>query len=223
MIYDAQGNPVELSASHLKSLKLGILGDSITEGTGASVAAKSYAAMLGAEFASINNYGIGGSCMSQHWSKPMVGRWSSMASTLDFIIIFGGVNDFYASAPLGDNDSTTTTDFNGALNVIIDGLLNKYPAKQLLLVTPPQTNNGTLRSDQQNSAGLTMADYVDAIKERATHYAVPVCDLYAEYANIANSAAVKTALSADGIHPNDAGHDRIYRRILGTCKRIVGE
>lgn len=222
---DINGNiiPIEIT-SKLKSLKCGILGDSITEGTGASTTAKSYASLLSAEFASLENKGIGGSCISQHWQKPFVGRWNNLASNLDFVIVFGGVNDFYANAPIGDTDSTANTDFKGALNTIISGLLTKYPTKRLMFITPPQTNNGTLASDQPNGIGKTMQDYVDAIKERCNHYSIPCFDLFANSGvNVADNATQKTAMTADGIHPNDAGHQRIYELVLGFCKNLVGE
>lgn len=227
MFYDSTGRPISISVtSNLKSLKCGILGDSITEGTGASDASKSYASLITPEFKSLNNYGIGGSCIcqNQYYSNPFVNRYNSMANDLDFIIVFGGVNDFYANAVMGETTSTSASEFNGALNTIISGLLTKYPTKRIVFVTPVQTNNGSKASDQTNTQGKTMQDYVNAIKERCNHYSIPCFDLYSNSGvNVANNSTQKTEMTADGIHPNDKGHQRIYELILGFCKSLIGE
>lgn len=221
--YDFDGNEIDLTSNPLANLRCGILGDSVTEGTGASTSAKSYASLLAEKFLSLENKGIGGSCISNHWSNPMVNRYNNLASNLDVVILFGGINDFYASAPLGAEDSTTATDFNGALNTILDGWSTKYAGKRIFCVTPYQTDNGSLSSFTENSAGNTMQDYVDALKNRCAHYAVPVLNLFVEsgMAGAVNTAQ-KSAYLADGIHPNDEGHFRIYSLILAFLGGSVG-
>ena len=224
VMYDGFGNTVSVSggSSPLKSLKCGILGDSITEGTGASETGKSYAGLLTNEFAALTNYGVGGSCLANKWQKPFVSRYSSMTSDLDVVIVFGGVNDFYAGVALGEADSTTNTEFNGALNTIMDGLLSKYPGKEIVFITPPQCDNGSLATNEANSAGKTMQDYVDAIKERCNYYSIPCLDLYSVSGmGIAVNDPQHTVYSSDGIHPNDAGHYRIYERIVGFLRGIM--
>lgn len=200
----------------LLSLKCGILGDSVTEGTGASDSSKCYANLLAASFSDLENYGAGGSCISNHWQQPMVNRYNSMDNDLDVVILFGGINDFYAAAAIGNSDSTTTTDFNGALNTIFSGWSTKYAGKQIICVTPYQTDNGTLASYTANSAGKTMKDYVDAMKERCAYYSIPLLDLFSNsgIAAAINSAQKTAFLSSDGIHPNDVGHQRIYERLF---------
>lgn len=216
-MYDGYGNPL----SPLKKLRCGILGDSITAGTGASDPSKAYAALLAGEFASLTNYGVSGSCISQKWQKPFVGRYNGMSNDLDVVIVFGGVNDFYAGVALGEADSTTTTEFNGALNTIMSGLMSKYAGKEIIFVTPIQCDNGSLATTAANSAGNTMQDYVDAIKERCNHYSIPCLDLYAlSGMGVAVSGAQHTVFSHDGIHPNDAGHQRIYERIAGFLRTL---
>lgn len=217
MTYDGYGNAL----NPLKTLKCGILGDSITAGTGASDTNKSYAALLTAEFVSLANYGVSGSCVAQMWQKPFVSRYNSMASDLDVVIVFGGVNDFYAGVALGEADSTTATEFNGALNTIISGLLTKYAGKEIVFITPPQCDNGTLATTDTNSAGNTMQDYVDAIKARCNHYSIPCLDLYSlSGMGVAVNDAQHTVYSYDGIHPNDTGHRRIYERIVGFLRML---
>lgn len=207
---------------NLKTMHCGILGDSITYGTGASSTSKSYAGLLAGEFAALTNYGVEGSCIAQMWSNPMVSRYSSMSDDLDLVIVFGGVNDFYAGVPIGEADSTSNTEFNGALNTIMSGLMSKYAGKEIVFVTPTQCDNGTLATTAANSAGNTMQDYVDAIKERCNHYSIPCLDLHSlSGMGVAVSGAQHTAFSHDGIHPNDAGHQRIYRRIVGFLRGLV--
>lgn len=217
-MFDGYGNPL----SPLKRLKCGILGDSITAGTGASEASKSYAGLLTGEFASLVNYGVSGSCIAQMWQKPFVSRYSGMSNDLNMIIVFGGVNDFYAGVPIGEADSTTNTEFCGALNTIMSGLMSKYAGKKIVFVTPIQCDNGSLATTEQNSKGHTMQDYVDAIRERCNYYSIPCLDLYAMSGmGIAVSGAQHTVFSHDGIHPNNLGHRQIFELIVGFLRTLI--
>lgn len=130
--YNSRGRVIFSDAGGAtNSLKIGILGDSITEGTGASDPSKSYVGLMEKNFSSVENDGIGGSCISNFWSNPMCNRWDAMASDLDIIMLFGGVNDFYANAPLGTEESTNKSQFYGALNTIINSFSGVFIYKTI--------------------------------------------------------------------------------------------
>lgn len=56
----------------------------------------------------------------------------------DLIIVFGGVNDWVTGRNLGNIDSTDTYTFYGAMKSLCNGLITKYPNKQIVFFTAPQ-------------------------------------------------------------------------------------
>lgn len=85
------------------------------------------------------NYGIGGSTMSNYVTDkdPMVDRIKKMnRQSADIILLEGGRNDFSKEVPLGDPDSRDTKTFYGAVNYMVDFLLETYPDALIILVTP---------------------------------------------------------------------------------------
>lgn len=215
-LYNAKGAPIPIGgSSKLPSLKIGILGDSVTEGTGASTPSKSYAKLLEADFREVKNYGIGGTCISQTWSKPMVGRYNAMDADLDVVVLFGGINDFYANVAIDT--------FKAAVDTILTGWQNKYFGKEIICITPYQVDNGSKGSYDTNTQGKTMADYVDALKDRCAYHAVPLLNLF-ETSGIAADVvgSQNTHWLADGIHPNDEGHQRLHDRIVHFCNALFG-
>ena len=49
--------------------------------------------------------------------------------------------------------------------------------------------------------------YVNAIREVAAYYSIPVIDLYATSSLQPNVEVIKEKYVPDGLHPNDAGHE----------------
>ena len=104
----------------------------------------------------VNNYAIGGSTVSTAKSatdtssrNPMVERYQRMAKSddPDIVIIEGGRNDHSMGATIGAVDSTNPKEFSGALNIIIDGLQEKYPNAMFVCIGPwnfPDNGNNSL-------------------------------------------------------------------------------
>ena len=209
----------------LSSKSIGFMGDSITYGIGASDrTSTSYVALMNNEFGTVINYGVSGTLIADEagYSNAMVNRYSSMSDDLDIIVIYGGTNDWYYGTGWGTPDSTDTTTFLGALNVLMSGLVEKYCGKEIFFVTPMSSEYSNHNTDNQNACGKTMLDYRNAIIERATHYAIPVIDLYSMCnMDVAHNASNKSYYSADGVHPNDAGHKRVHDRILTFIANIL--
>ena len=85
------------------------------------------------------NYGIGGSTMSDFVTtkKPMVERILDMdKDNADIVLLEGGRNDLNNGVPLGEMDSRDTKTFRGAVNFMLDYLLETYPKALIILITP---------------------------------------------------------------------------------------
>lgn len=208
----------------LSALKCGVMGDSITAGVGAS-SGKGFVNLLADDLATVTNYGVSATLVANEagYSNSFVSRYTNMSDDLDVIIVYGGTNDWYHGTSFGDADSTDDTSFYGALNVLMQGLLTKYVGKEVIFVTPMSSQYLSKNTDNPNAAGKTMLDYRNAIMERCAHYAIPCIDLYAECGmDVAHNTAHYDYFSADGVHPNDAGHQRVHDRILSAVKLLIG-
>lgn len=122
----------------------------------------------------MNNYGIGGSTVSKVPSKnPMCERYSSMSNNnADIILLEGGRNDFNNNVKIGTNDSHDTTTFCGALNVIIEGLKEKYPNAMIVCIS-------NWNFPGSNDLDLNYANYANAMENVAKQqgvYFIRACD-----------------------------------------------
>ena len=62
--------------------------------------------------------------------------------------------------------------------------------------------------------------YVDAIIRIAGFYAIPVLDLYRVSGIQPRVEALKQRYMPDGLHPNDAGNERIAEKLIGFLKTL---
>ena len=69
-------------------------------------------------------------------------------------------------------------------------------------------NDGTITENTNNVSGKTFREYVEAIKQIAAFYSLPVIDAYAESG--LNSVIISTDFS-DGLHLNDAGSEKLAK------------
>ena len=210
-----------------KDKKITIMGDSITygyDGTDASLVAKPYPwiiqDLLGVQ---VYNYGIrgstisgGGASTSIPGNAPMNIRYADMVYA-DYILVLGGVNDYIiTSTPLGTKGDTTNQTFYGALKILIEGLIKKYPTGKIGFMTPLRKANDTA----PNGAGLTLKQYRDAIIDMCEDYCIPVLDLYTKGGCHPNIEAWKNANLPDGLHPNQAYYRRLGLQIAQFIQTI---
>lgn len=121
----------------LKNKKILFLGDSITEGVGASSPEKCYVSVFGKlSGAEVKNYGIGGTriakqskiSLSEESDRDFMSRVDEMDSEADVVVVFGGTNDFgHGDSTIGDFSSRDECTFYGALHILCTSLINKYP------------------------------------------------------------------------------------------------
>jgi len=209
---------------------INVLGDSITEGVGASSQDKAYPTVLSRlTGAKVNNYGVSGSRITDIESPyfnpgSFVDRMYNMDKTADLIIVFGGTNDFWCGdCPIGKRTDKCVNTFYGALNRMISYLKNTYPSADIVFVVPYQQSKDAdethpyKRSTYGNYGTGTLKEYRIAMLDRCEYYGIPVLDLYADYD--LNTADNREALEnygnyiCDGCHLNDAGYNLLARKI----------
>lgn len=191
------------------------LGDSITYGYGLTDKDDNYTktvnSLLG--FSKLNNYGVSGSLISKHTSRSdsFLERYSSMVNNADLTVVYGGVNDYIASVPIGTFGGDNEYEFISAYELLIKGILQNNNTKHLICVTPFQVNGqGMYHIDWINKAGHKLIDYINAIYKVCEKYGVPVIDLYRE--SEINSLTYEL-YTQEGLHPNEVGAIKIGKKI----------
>lgn len=208
----------------LTNATVNFLGDSITEGFGASSFDNDYVEVLRKTYhlAAARNYGIAGTRIAhqEHRSDnprfdlDFCGRYAEMADDADAVVVFGGTNDFgHGFAPFGTVGDTDPATFCGACDTLFKGLRAKYPTTPIAVVTPlPRAAENDPRGDGFKPAGPLLREYVDALVQIAKANGLPVLDLF-HAAPAGQRAQFPPELFPDGLHPNDEGHARLARLI----------
>lgn len=153
--------------------KIAFLGDSITEGAGASSPDHVYwRAVERLTGAHCFGYGIGGTRIApQHfdrrdpkWDRDFCSRVADMDPDMDVVAVLGGTNDFgHGDAPFGK---------------------------------------------------------LNAIQPIAAYYAIPVLDLFRTSGIQPAVDVLQERYMPDGLHPNDAGNEKIARRFIGFMSAL---
>lgn len=210
----------------LKGLKINCLGDSITEGCGATdFAEKGYVGLLKNKYGALaRNYGIGGTRLAKQKTPSLdsrhdldfCGRFSEMDDDADLVLVFGGTNDFsHGDAEIGTFEDRTPDTFYGALHTLYKGLVEKYPCSKIVVLTPLHRLEEKKEGKEQ-----TLKDYVNIIREVAEYYSLPVLDLYASAGVNPVIPIIKEKYMPDGLHPNDAGYEILAEKIAAFIKAM---
>lgn len=209
----------------LKNAKINFLGDSITEGHGTSSEAARFTNLLAEkyELGVMRNYGIGGTRIARQdnvlgdprWELDFCKRALEMDEDADAVVVFGGTNDFgHGSAPIGSPEDRTPYTFWGACHTLMTELIERYPGKPIVIVTPlHRANEANPHGDIGKENGITLKEYVDIIKTVAAYYSLPVLDLWAISGLQCAVPVIREKFVPDGLHPNDAGHVILAERI----------
>ena len=146
------------------------------------------------------NYGANGTYLTDYKGNgtAISIRYKDMEDA-QIVSVLGGINDFcegdgkQTSIELGNIDDTDNKTIYGALNVLAKGLKEKYPHSFIFFMTPMEVT----QSHYPPTVSYTLPDLVQAIKDVAQKYDLPVLDLYNEYPN----QYKKRDYFSDGIHP----------------------
>ena len=200
-------------------MRLLFLGDSITQGVGASCEAKNYVSlvreMLGCEAL---NYGVSGTRIGRQtqldgrthlFAYDFRLRAEIMEEEADLVFVFGGTNDFgHGRLHLGSPEEREGRTFCTELRLLIDLLIAKYGKEKLCFLLPLRrfSEEGVAcKGESGKEVGATLAEYVTAMREILGEYGIESIDLYE---NGFPKPLVSTGdeYTKDGLHPNDNGY-----------------
>ena len=141
--------------------------------------------------------------------------------TTDLVLIAGGTNDFKLNVPLGEIqpvsgtfDKTTST---GALQSALEHILTTNNDQEILLMAPIQRDNSNYSIYSTNKAGFKLDDYRQMIIKLGELYSIQVWDGYASSGlNLLNL----DKYTLDGLHPNNAGFERISKSLCAYIKGV---
>lgn len=141
--------------------------------------------------------------------------------TTDLVLIAGGTNDFKLDVPLGEVqpvsgtfDKTTTA---GALQSALEHIFTTNNDQEILLMAPIQRDNAGYTIYSTNQAGFKLNDYRQMIIKLGELYSIPVWDGYASSGlNLLNL----NKYTLDGLHPNNAGFERISKSLCAYIKGV---
>ena len=220
----------------LEGLKINFLGDSITQGVGASSEETVYHAVLKREanLAEARNYGISGTRFALQKgteARPkddyvdvnsFSERFASMDDDADVVVVFGGTNDYgHGDAPIGGFSDRTPDTFYGACHYLFSGLIKKYIDKEIVIMTPLHRIGEYKNTGSQKAWGAgTLKEYVNIIREVAEYYSLPVLDLYASSGLQPEIKEIQENFIPDGLHPNDAGNAVIAKRLKAFLENL---
>lgn len=211
----------------LKNLKINFLGDSITEGSGAD-ADKIFCALLEKNYGAIcRNYGIGGTRIARQTvlatdytqrDYDFIQRVEKMDKDADLVAIFGGTNDYgHGDSAMGNFDDRSVYTFYGALHTLYTDIITAFPKSTIIVFTPLHRDN---EEKIVREGGAHLLDYVNAIREVAQYYSLPVLDLFSVSGLQPSIPVMKQMYMPDGLHPNNAGHAILTKKIASFIKAL---
>lgn len=215
----------------LNGTTINFLGDSITFGSGTTSIDKRFTNVIkdSCQLKAANNHGIGGTRIAR---QPIVTdnphdqdfcmRLINMPLDADAVVVFGGTNDYgHGDAPLGIFSDRSETTFYGACHYLMNSLLERFVGKPILIVTPlHRINENVLERDDGIVRAAPLKTYRNILIEVAQYYALTVLDLYATSGIQPENVTCRNALCPDGLHPNDAGHAIIARKMASFLETL---
>ena len=208
-------------------LTINFLGDSITEGALASCEENTYVRQVGKMLdAKVRNYGISATRFAKQIvpsSDPradlyFASRVDDMENDADYMIVFGGTNDFgHGDAPIGEMEDNTPDTYLGSLNVLIDKLLKYYKKEQIKFILPFHRldEDNPFGDGSKKKSSLVLDGYVFLLKALLKKRGVEYYDFREEM-----GPGKDNPLLGDGLHPNDDGHKKLAELICQKLKNI---
>ena len=204
----------------LKNKTVCFLGDSITEGAGASSTDKCFVSLFAKAHpeAKVHNFGIGGTRIAKQikpseksrWDKYFASRIKDMPKNADLVVVFGGTNDYgHGDAPFGSFGDTDEYSFCGAVYSLMKQLIVTYPNSKIVFITPLHRVSERTPATRRDGEFI-LRDYVQMIKETAEYFSLPTLDLWSISGLQPEVDIIKEKFMPDGLHPNDDGYAKIF-------------
>ncbi len=222
----ASGNADDTSAVSLEGKSAVFVGDSISYGTNYY---GGYGKLIGERYGmTVANTSRGGATVASGvpWSadsdglRPCIYDLLADASgeVYDYVILEGGVNDFWANVSLGEmtdgyGSEFDRTSYAGALEALLNFAKTEFPDSKIgyVIIHDPFTYD----------AETDFEKYYEMTKAICDKWGVPYLDLYARNnrntgVNVRDAETRRiyfgseSAPDGDGCHPNEYGYQKIY-------------
>ena len=110
------------------------------------------------------------------------------------------------------SDRTVWT-YYGALHVLFTSLIEKYPTSSIVILTP-------LHREDEEVKTPNLKSFVDATRQVAEYYSLPVLDLWATSGIQPRIPVMKATYMPDGVHPSDAGHAILANKLRSFLEQL---
>ena len=142
-----------------------------------------------------------------------ISRVDAIDADCDLILVFGGTNDFgHGDAPMGTPQDRTEDTFWGACHVLCEKLICRFPKSQIVFMSPLHREN---EEDICENKEGNLYDYVEILRAVTRRFSIPFLDMLQLSGMTPKVPVHKTLYMPDGLHPNDAGHEKIAKRLKG--------
>lgn len=143
-------------------------------------------------------------------------------STVDYVVMLWGTNDYAADVPLGTVTDTDGSTFLGGINKTITNLLTAHPQLKILMLTPfwrPRIIGGDGKDSDNfpNGNGTFLREYGEAIQERCRFYHIESHEFY-DSIGINNFTQYVYLGPGDDIHPNADGYIYLAQKVAAVFK-----
>jgi lysophospholipase L1-like esterase len=167
-----------------------------------------------------------GNVTSKYYAEHLEALKEVDFSTVDFVTILAGTNDWgYGRTLLSEDDAATEnkqrTNVQDAVNYSVRQLLTAYPHLRIIVLSPYwRSLNGGDSDVDANNNGDMLIDFVDTILSEAEKYNLPTVDLYR--ASGVNAITSKY-YTFDGTHPSSRMKNVIAKHIINTVNGIYSK
>ena len=214
-------------------MKILFLGDSITQGAGATLEEYRYVDQV-AKKCGIKalNYGLSGTRIGRQTKASdntlldldFRLRLTVAERDCDFIFIFGGTNDYgHGNLHLGDVNSQSENTFSGQLKLLINDLIKYYKKEKICFILPMQRydEDGVFcKGKNSDEQGEPLIAYVNLMRKILQENGIDFIDLY-KYEQFKPTSQSGGEYMADNVHPNDKGHTLISNIICEYLNKKI--
>lgn len=171
-----------------------------------------------------NNYGLANSRIAidaNSGAQSFLNRYSTMDTSADAVIIFGGINDAGSietgNLTLGDiNSELNNETFYGALKLLITNIKQLMPGKKIIGVIPP---------DFEHTHDNALPKVQVACREVYESFGIPYADLKKDcqemFRDDYNNSVYRRVSNNDDYHPSILGQVAISEVIQGALEKYI--
>lgn len=151
----------------------------------------------------------------------------------DLVVVFGGINDYIQSIPMGESGQDKDACFKPAVDYFFDYLVKNFTDARIVVISPLRTYNiWKNKAGGSQETGHYQTEYATYIREVAQSYCLPILNLTEEsgYCPFVEEYCTRWTLipdgyeKADGVHPNAEYQEKyLAPQIQGFLNSLYGE